>query len=192
VTRLLLLSPKKKKPRVEPSTSTLDHLSWEPILPFWNAENQPRGNTPSATDIFGPIQPKTLTPGLEALPFANEPLILDLPIPRNRNEEEEDEMGDENTPWQGGPPTKGTFLPPLTSDEARLAIEDIKHILNPPQKKGPGHVDLELDLLFHSHLEGMQQFLWAYVNPNSATCGNWTTSSIQTADVLEWKPYYAR
>ena len=101
-----------------------------------------------------------------------------------------EEMED-NTP-QHETPARGSFLFPPTQDEARLAMEDIKLILNPPRKKGPGHVDLELDLLFQGHLEGMRLFLWAYINPNSATYGNWTASLIQTADTLEQKPHFAQ
>ena len=101
-----------------------------------------------------------------------------------------EEMED-NTP-QHETPARGSFLFPPTRDEARLAMEDIKLILNPPRKKGPGHVDPELDLLFRGRLEGMRLFLWAYINPNSATYGNWTASSIQTADMLERKPHFAR
>jgi hypothetical protein len=166
-------SPKRKKQRVEPSPSPLERLT----LPLWHAKNQLRGNTTPATDVFSPMVFKTLT-----REDGND----------QSYEEHADRMGDENTPRQGNPRTKGIFHPPPTSDEARQAMEDIKLILNPPRKKGPGHIDPKLDLLFRGRLEGMRQFLWAYVNPNSATHSKWMASSTHTADALERKPDHAK
>lgn len=88
--------------------------------------------------------------------------------------------------------TKGSFLPPPTAAQAKCAMDDIKLILRPPQKKGPGYVDPKLDLLLRGRLEAMRQFLWSYINPQSVTCGNWITSSLHTANALERQPNHAR
>jgi hypothetical protein len=69
---------------------------------------------------------------------------------------------------QGSAWGQGTFSPPPTIDEVVLALQDIKKILKPPRKTGPGYKDPELDLMFW-WLEDMRQFMWMYINPNSGT-----------------------
>jgi hypothetical protein len=65
---------------------------------------------------------------------------------------------------------EGVFVHPPTVDEVASALEDLEKILNPPRHTGR-YKDPELDLLFRSRLEGMRQFMWAYINPNSGTMG---------------------
>ena len=78
------------------------------------------------------------------------------------------------------------------NDEVTLALEDLKKILHPPQNAEKGYKDPELDLLFRSHLEGMRQFMWTYINPNSGTMGKWQGSSFKTADRLQKGPAHAQ
>ena len=52
-------------------------------------------------------------------------------------------------------------------------------------------MDPEFDLLFRTRLEGMRQFMWTYINPNSGTTGQWQGSSLKTANNLEKGPTYA-
>src|ERR1700691_960474 len=85
----------------------------------------------------------------------------------------------------------GSFSPPPTVEEATLALQDLKNILRPP-RCGAGYKDPELDLFFHERLEGMKQFLWAYINPNCKTYRCWQAASLQTADALETGPSHAR
>jgi hypothetical protein len=42
----------------------------------------------------------------------------------------------------------GTFSPLPTINEVMLALQNIKKILKPPWKTGPGYKDPELDLMF--------------------------------------------
>jgi len=49
----------------------------------------------------------------------------------------------------------GFFKPPLTVEEAELAIDDIKRILRPP-KKAADYRDPELDSVFRWRLEGCE------------------------------------
>ena len=78
----------------------------------------------------------------------------------------------------------GSFSPPPTLEEATLALQDLKNILWPSQR-GAGYKDPKLDLFFRGQLDGMKQFLWAYVNLNSKTYRCWQAASLQTADALE-------
>jgi hypothetical protein len=85
----------------------------------------------------------------------------------------------------------GSFSPSPTLEEATLALQGLKNILRPP-RHGAGYKDPKLDLFFHEWLEGMKQFLWAYINPNSKTYGCWQAVSLQTADALEKGLSHAR
>ena len=58
-------------------------------------------------------------------------------------------------------------------------------ILKPPRKTGRGHKDPELDNLFRGRLEGMRQFMWTYINPQSGATGQWKAASLKTANNLE-------
>jgi len=64
--------------------------------------------------------------------------------------------------------------------------------LKPPQQTQKGYKDPKLDLVFRAWLEGMSQFMWTYINPNSGLMGHWTTSSLHTADCLQRGPLHAQ
>jgi hypothetical protein len=80
------------------------------------------------------------------------------------------------------------FVP--TVAEAEAAFEDIKNILKPPRKKGPGSVHHGLDEFTHSRIEAMRKFLWKYVAGNSTA--RWVTASLETARDHERGPHHAR
>lgn len=61
------------------------------------------------------------------------------------------------------------------------ALKDLKNVLNPPRKKGPGYVDPKLDVFVWTRLEGVQAMLNFFTNKNSATCEKWAASSFQAA-----------
>ncbi|KAG1780323.1 hypothetical protein EV702DRAFT_1043155 [Suillus placidus] len=84
----------------------------------------------------------------------------------------------------------GFYKPSPTIEEAQLAFDDLKRILRPP-KKTAGYKDPELDAVFCRRLEGMKQFLWVYVDPQSSTFGKWTMTSLLTARALERKCAYS-
>jgi hypothetical protein len=85
----------------------------------------------------------------------------------------------------------GFYKPSPTVEEAHLAFNDIKRILRPP-KKTAGYQDSKLDSVFRHRLEGMKQFLWVYVDPQSLAYGKWTMASLLTAKALERKPAHSR
>ena len=68
-----------------------------------------------------------------------------------------------------------------TEMRTKAALHDIRKILYPPQKKGPGHVDPQLNIFVRTRLEGMQTMLNFYVNKQSRTYGSWAASSLQAA-----------
>jgi hypothetical protein len=82
------------------------------------------------------------------------------------------------------------FVPTIA--EAEAAFADIKKILKPPCKKGPGYLHHGLDDLTHSRIEAMRKFLWKYVAGNST--GRWVPASLQveTAHDHERGPHHAR
>ncbi|KAG1866327.1 hypothetical protein C8R48DRAFT_772427 [Suillus tomentosus] len=84
----------------------------------------------------------------------------------------------------------GFYKPSPTVEEAHLAFNDIKRILRPP-KKTAGYQDPKLDSVFRRRLEGMKQFLWVYVDPQSSAYGKWTMASLLTAKALERKPAHS-
>ena len=73
-----------------------------------------------------------------------------------------------------------------------LALADLTRILRPPRKSGSGYRDPQLDAVFRSRLEHMQQFLSAYLNPQSVTSNKWIAASLQVAISVQRKPWYAR
>jgi hypothetical protein len=85
----------------------------------------------------------------------------------------------------------GFYKPSPTVEEAHLACNDIKRILR-PLKKTAGYQDPKLDSVFCRRLEGMKQFLWVYVDPQSSAYGKWTMASLLTAKALERKPAHSR
>jgi hypothetical protein len=86
----------------------------------------------------------------------------------------------------------GEFAFAPSVEEVTLALEDLKKILKPPQQTEKGYKDPELDLVFRARLEGMRQFMWTYINPNSRLAGCWTASPLHTADCLQRGPSHAR
>ena len=80
---------------------------------------------------------------------------------------------------------KGLFAPLSTIEEVALAHGDLQQILKLPRHSGRGYKDLEFDQLFQYHLEGMKQFMWAYINPKSGYTGQWQATLLKTADNLE-------
>ncbi|KAG2158958.1 uncharacterized protein EDB93DRAFT_1100022 [Suillus bovinus] len=82
----------------------------------------------------------------------------------------------------------GFYKPSPTVKEAHLAFNDIKRILRLP-KKTAGYKDPKLDSVFCRRLEGMKQFLWVYVDPQSLAYGKWTMASLLTAKALEQNPH---
>jgi len=85
----------------------------------------------------------------------------------------------------------GFFKPPPSDEETQLAFNDIKRILHLPRKTA-GYKDAKLDTVFHWRLEGMKQFLWTYIDPQSVAYRKWTMASLLTARALEQKPAYSR
>jgi hypothetical protein len=86
---------------------------------------------------------------------------------------------------------KGPFVHPPTI-EVVSAHMDLQRILKPPRRTGRGYKDLEFDHLFQYRLEGMKQFMWAYINPKSGFTGQWQAASLKTADNLEKGPALAK
>ena len=84
------------------------------------------------------------------------------------------------------------YTPPPSLDTATLALADLTRILQPPRKTGSGYHDPQLDPVFRSRLEHMQQYLSAYVNVQSVTSNKWIAASVQVAVSVQWKPSYAR
>ncbi|KAF7969760.1 hypothetical protein HWV62_11377 [Athelia sp. TMB] len=86
----------------------------------------------------------------------------------------------------------GTFLPAPGLLDAKSALEDLKRILRPPRKSGPGYEDPKLDPMFRERLEGMKQLLWTYIDPESLTYNQWQAASLRTSRSLGWSVYRAR
>jgi hypothetical protein len=80
------------------------------------------------------------------------------------------------------------FVPTIA--EAEATFRDIKQILKPSRKNGPGSVHHNLDELMHSCIEAMRRFLWKYVAGNDTTL--WVPASLETARDHERGPYHAR
>jgi hypothetical protein len=80
------------------------------------------------------------------------------------------------------------FVP--TAAEAEAAFADIKNVLKPPRKKGPGYDHHGLDELTYSRVEAMRKFLWKYVAGNNTA--HWVSASLETAHDHERGPHHAR
>jgi hypothetical protein len=65
---------------------------------------------------------------------------------------------------------------------AKAALIDLKELIHPHRKKGPGHEDPEINLFIRMRMEGMQSLLSFYTNPQSATY--WKGGIWQSDDVL--------
>jgi hypothetical protein len=87
---------------------------------------------------------------------------------------------------------KGPFVHPPTIKEVASAHADLQRILKLPRHTGRGYKDPEFDHLFQYHLEGMKQFMWAYINLKSGFTGKWQAASLKTADNLEKRPALAK
>ena len=94
--------------------------------------------------------------------------------------------------WHEGPQAEDSTYPDgMTCDghiqeapslySAKLAVDDLKPILRPPRKTGPGYIDPELDHFVQIRIEGMQGFLNLYTDQKSATYGKWGPSAFQAA-----------
>jgi hypothetical protein len=105
------------------------------------------------------------------------------------NEDANGRLGEEQRTSQLA---SGTFVEAPSVMEAKQAWEDLKRIIKPPRNAGPGYKDPNLDLLTRFRLESMQQFLWTYINPQSAYHSRWGAASLHTATSLEKKEAYAR
>jgi hypothetical protein len=86
----------------------------------------------------------------------------------------------------------GTFMHAPSIEEAQAALDNLKRILKPPRATGRGYKDPGLDLVLRERLDGMKQFLWAYVNPQLPTYGKWTAASLSAASALERSPFHAQ
>jgi hypothetical protein len=84
----------------------------------------------------------------------------------------------------------GTHCFAPTIAEAEAAFEDIKKILKPTRKKGPGYVHHGLDDFTHSRVEAMRKFLWKYVAGNSTA--RWGAAALETARDHGRGPHHAR
>jgi len=75
----------------------------------------------------------------------------------------------------------GKLQEPPTVCLAQKAVEDLRKLLHPQRKKGPGHYDPGLDMFTRTWLEGMQSLLNFYTNPQSLTYEKWGMSAHQAA-----------
>ena len=83
----------------------------------------------------------------------------------------------------------GTFSFPPTITEAEATFADIKKVLKPPCKKGPGYDHHGFDELTHSHVEAMRKFLWKYISGNSTAW--WGPALLETAHDYERGTHHA-
>jgi hypothetical protein len=79
----------------------------------------------------------------------------------------------------------GKYISPPSIEQIRSALDDLKNILQPRRRNGIGYKDPEFDALFCGQLEGMHQFMWAYMNPDSSTHGCWGASSLRVVSDRE-------
>jgi hypothetical protein len=84
----------------------------------------------------------------------------------------------------------GTYKFPPTIAEAEAAFADIKKLLKPPRKKGPGYDHHNIDELTHSRVEVMRKFLWKYISGNSTA--QWGSASLETAHDHKRGAHHAR
>ena len=156
-------------------------------------------NNPEEANISETVDGKRITPKIDLEENAPESKDGDENIPETAEDENShtSDAGiqtEDNHSEQMGEQTcmkAGHFKPAPTIEEARLALEDLKKILK-LQHTNPGYKDPQLDLLFGSQLEGMKQFLWMYINPQSTTHGKWQAASLKTANSLQRKPGHAQ
>ena len=87
--------------------------------------------------------------------------------------------------------TQRKYSPPPGIEDVREAYEDLRTILKPNRKIGPG-----FDPITQERLEGVRQFLWNYVDPDTIAHGgtvgsSWKAASEQTAHALGKGNYLA-
>jgi hypothetical protein len=87
--------------------------------------------------------------------------------------------------------SKGNYTPSPMLKDAKLALDDLTRILKPPRKTGAGYDDPGLDSVLQKRLEGMEQFLWMYINPKSVAYNQWMTASLKTVKNLCKKPFHS-
>jgi hypothetical protein len=75
----------------------------------------------------------------------------------------------------------GKLREPPTVCLAQKAAEDLRKLLHPQRKKGPGYYDPGLDMFTRTRLEGMQSLLNFYTNPQSLTYEKWGVSAHHAA-----------
>ena len=108
---------------------------------------------------------------------------------------EEIQDGQATDAHQYGPtqtPNSHVYEHPPTLDQARSAMDDLAKLLKPPRLTGAGYKDPMVDLLLRERLEHMKLFLWAYIDPKSATFEKWIGASLQVANAVQRKPWYGR
>jgi len=74
---------------------------------------------------------------------------------------------------------------------AKEALKDLENKLNPPRKKGNGHVDPKINPFIRIRMEGMRTLLNFFTNPKSVTYQKWGASSLQASISLGWGVYCA-
>ncbi|EDR09574.1 uncharacterized protein LACBIDRAFT_326022 [Laccaria bicolor S238N-H82] len=79
-----------------------------------------------------------------------------------------------------------------TLDLAKETLKDLESKLNPPRKKGNGHVDPKINPFVRIRMEGMRTLLNFFTNPKSATYQKWCASSMQASISLGRGTYCAR
>jgi len=176
----LPVSPPRKKPKI----------SWRPSFPRWRTPSWMR-RSPSTPSPDVVTHTSTTTQSERVV----EPQLINV-TPR-----ESADIGESSPAWpdhghrdysnqttMGG----GTFMHAPSTEEAQAALDDLKRILKPPRDTGRGYKDPGLGPILREHLDGMKQFLWAYVNPQSLTYGKWTAASLSTASALEQSTFHAR
>jgi hypothetical protein len=75
---------------------------------------------------------------------------------------------------------------------AQRAREDLRELLKPPRKTGPGYTDPGLDTFVRSRMEGMLSLLNFYTDSRSKTHDCWGASSLQAAIMMSRGRYCAR
>ncbi len=86
----------------------------------------------------------------------------------------------------------GKLREPPTIFLAQKALEDLRELLHPRRKKGPGHYDPNLNLFVRTRMEGMQSLLNFYTNPQSLTYEKWGVSAHHAAISLGRGKHCAR
>ncbi len=111
---------------------------------------------------------------------------------RDLSENEDRDQSDREGDGGAQDDTKKKLWECPTVVQAKIAYGRIKLILHPPRNTGKGYKDPKLDLLLRGRLEGMKQFLWTYINPESRSYNKWMAASLEMAMAFEKGPWFAR